>query len=318
MVLRRFAAVPGSTILEAPQGTGRRSGSFPFLSLLKRKEKHQLILLVDTKAGKDRQNSLMFFIPPPNCFCLSVEAQLNASHHSRLSSWVPTWHETQTHPRVCWSHPGPEGVELLGLAVTCHRPQPLCFWPHQRTVPKREHHDTHQCWTPAHTPACRPELCSKYQHLFLKVLVMKEASQMLQACTAKLWQTVSNFMSIHDRAILQWEQSSESTAIHITSQNRESGQNLHYFMCKRQQWQKNIFPVSAMCLANAMLTPTDATFSKLLLFMLREQGPTNDGETARASCCHFGHTASAGAQHQLQSAVTLLWATTAHLKRRLR
>lgn len=90
MVLKRFAAVPGSTILEAPQGTGIRSGSFHFLSLLKRKEKQQLISLDDTKVGKDRQNSLMLFIAPPNSFCLSVEAQLNASHHSRLSSWVPT------------------------------------------------------------------------------------------------------------------------------------------------------------------------------------------------------------------------------------
>lgn len=184
-------------------------------------------------------------------------------------------------------------------------------------VPKREHHGTLQCWTPAHTPAHRPELCSKHQQLFLKVLVM-EASQMLQACIAKLWKMVSNFMSIHDRAIHQWEQSSRSTAIHITSHNRESGQNPHYFQCKWQQWQKNIFPVSVVCLAKAMLTATDATLSKLLLFMLREQGPTSNKQTAQASRCHFGHTASAGAQHQPQSAVTLLWAITAHLKRWLR
>lgn len=91
-------------------------------------------------------------------------------------------------------------------------------------------------------------------------------------------------------------------------------------MCKLQQWQKNrkIFPMSAVCLTKAMLIPTDATFSKLQLLMLREQGSTNDEETAWASRHRFGHSASAGAQHQLQPAVTLLWDITAHLKRWLR
>lgn len=37
--------------------------------------------------------------------------------------------------------------------------------------------------------------------------------------------------------------------------------------------------MSVVCLAKAMLISTDTTFSKLLLFMLREQGPTNDKET---------------------------------------
>lgn len=89
-------------------------------------------------------------------------------------------------------------------------------------------------------------------------------------------------------------------------------------MCKQQQWQKNIFPTSVVCLAKAMLIATGAAFSKLLLLMLREHRPTNDQETVRAPRCHLGHAASAGAQHQLQPAVTLLWAkllnTLSHLK----
>lgn len=140
------------------------------------------------------------------------------------------WQETQTHhPRVCWSQPGPEWAELWGLAVTHHRPGPLCFWPQQRMVPNREHHSMPQCWTPAHTPACRPGLCSKHQHLFLKALVMEETSQILQPCTAKLWQMVDNFMSINHRAILQWERSSwQHSYSHYMSKQR-SGPKIPLF-----------------------------------------------------------------------------------------
>lgn len=181
-------------------------------------------------------------------------------------------------------------------------------------VAKREPHGTFQCWIPAHAPACRARLCSKHQHPFLKALVMKEASKMLQPYTAKPWQIMNNFMPITHRAILQWEQSSQSTAIHITAQTSRKWAKKITSCVNGSNNRKNIFPMSVVCLTKAMLTATDVTFSKLWLFMLREQGPTNDEETAApASRCRFGHAASAGAQHQPQSAVTLLWAITAHL-----
>lgn len=92
MVLKRFAAVPGSIILGAPQATGKRSCSLPFLSLLQ-KTSSWSHWLPQRQERTGKTHSLMFFVPPPNCFCLSAEAQLNTSDRTRLSSQVPIWHK---------------------------------------------------------------------------------------------------------------------------------------------------------------------------------------------------------------------------------
>lgn len=92
MVLKIFAAVPGSTILEAPQGTGRRNCSLPFLSF-PYSRKPAVDLNGCHKGRKGQAKLIPVLHSTSNCFCLPAEAQLNASHCSRLSSQVPTWQQ---------------------------------------------------------------------------------------------------------------------------------------------------------------------------------------------------------------------------------
>lgn len=75
-------------------------------------------------------------------------------------------------------------------------------------------------------------------------------------------------------------------------------------MCKQQQQQKNTFPVSVV--GKAMLIATDTTFSKLVLFLLREQGPTHDASVALVlgTLLQLEHSISSS-QLQLSSELSL-------------
>lgn len=69
----KICGSPGSTILEAPQGTGRRSGSSPY-------SRKAAADLTSCHKGRKEQAKLThgMKISFPNCLCLSAEAQLNA------------------------------------------------------------------------------------------------------------------------------------------------------------------------------------------------------------------------------------------------
>lgn len=63
--------------------------------------------------------------------------------------------------------------------------------------------------------------------------------------------------------------------------------------------------MSAVCLVKTGLIAAATMLSKLLLFVLREQRATTNGESVLASGCCFLHTASAATHHYLKSFVTL-------------
>lgn len=69
----KICGSPGSTIIEAPQGTGRRSGSSPY-------SRKAAADLTSCHKGRKEQAKLThgMKISFPNCLCLSAEAQLNA------------------------------------------------------------------------------------------------------------------------------------------------------------------------------------------------------------------------------------------------
>lgn len=127
MVLKRFAAVPGSAVLAAPQDTGKRSSSPPLLSL-----PHSRKPAAADLAGchKDRIGpaKLAHSRSSPHVQSASASLQKPSQAQYRLTRRTVIWEQPQNHLCVCWSQTGTEQAELLVTAVIHHRSWPLCFW----------------------------------------------------------------------------------------------------------------------------------------------------------------------------------------------
>lgn len=212
MVLKRFAAAPGSTILAAPQGTGRRSGSLLFLSFLQKTSSwsHWLPQRQE-KTGKTHSRS--------SSHLQTASASLLKPSWTRAVTrgWAarcPPDHKTQTHPMSAGPSQEQSGQSSWAWqSLTTHHDHSASG--HTRGSYLRE-------IIRAHTAAHRPELCSEHHHLFLKALVMHLRHCNPAQPNSDKWWTTSR-QSIRERYCNR-SKAQGSTTMHITSQNRESGQ----------------------------------------------------------------------------------------------
>lgn len=199
-----FEKICGSPWLFCPSGsTGywqrKRFPSSSSLASLEKARSRRPCWLPQSQDRTGKARSLTFVIPPPNCFCLAAEAQLNARHWYRLTSQVGIWQEPQNHLFACWSQPGTEQAELLVLAVQhCgYSPQTMptlllggasehVTSDHTRggylrvSITKHSSAESRLKHLPSST-----DPCWKHQLLLLKALLMKEPSQMLQLCITR-------------------------------------------------------------------------------------------------------------------------------------